>query len=415
MTTTPPPVRARQSEPLTPAPGDTTGPTQEALLRAARAIGPLIREHADAAERDRRLSPAVVQALIDSGVQRMFTPRALGGHETDPLTCARVAEELALFDPAAAWALQTGVTGAWWCARLPTAGVDELFANGPTAPIAAAFHPPHPAREVPGGYRITGRGPLASTVHDAPWLLLTGIIHDGDRPRMTANGPEMVSLVMRTSEVEILDTWRSLGMRGTDSNDVEARDVFVPTSRAMPLVPQFEPEPRFRGPLYRLPAITATIAIIAPVALAIGRSAMDELRALAEAKTAFGTMSPLRSRTHVQATLAESEAMLRAARLLLHDSLSVVWQRVLAGDVATMRERADMLLAAAHAARTASVVTDRMHRLAGTSGIYERSRLERLFRDAQTVRQHGFVNETRFEAAGQVYLDAPVEFPFLGL
>jgi alkylation response protein AidB-like acyl-CoA dehydrogenase len=62
-------------------------------------------------------------------------------------------------------------------------------------------------------------------------------VFDGDQPRITALGPEIISVVMRTSEVEIIDTWDSLGMRGTDSNDIAASDVFVPKARAFDLGP----------------------------------------------------------------------------------------------------------------------------------------------------------------------------------
>ena len=70
------------------------------------------------------------------------------------------------------------------------------------------------------------------------------------------------------------------------------------------------------------------------------------------------------------------------------------------------------LLASAHAVRTSAHVADLMHRMGGTSGIYERSRLERHFRDAQTVRHHGFLCEARLETVGQVYLGLDPEFAF---
>jgi alkylation response protein AidB-like acyl-CoA dehydrogenase len=60
--------------------------------------------------------------------------------------------------------------------------------------------------------------------------------------------------------------------------------------------------------------------------------------------------------------------------------------------------------------RPASQVADRVHRACGTSGIYARSRLERHFRDAQTVRHHGFLCESRLETVGQVYLGVEPEF-----
>jgi indole-3-acetate monooxygenase len=389
---------------------DTRFAVDEALLTRARALEPIVREHSVAAERERRLARPVVDALREAELFRMFTPRSLGGLEVDPVTVARVAEAIASFDSAAGWALQAGNTGAWWASRFPEAGVAELFADGPDLVMAASFSPPHRAEEVPGGYRLTGRGPLASTIHDAPWVMMTGVVFDGEQPRMTPAGPAIVALIMRTSEVEVVDTWHSLGMRGTDSNDVAADGVLVPAARSSHLSPVFTPGPHFTGPLYRLPALTSVDVVVAPVALAIARGAITALRELADRKTPLGATRTLRHRAAVQAAVAEAEARVRSARLLFYDTLATAWQRAVAGEAATLEQKADLMLASAHAVRTAAGVADLMHRAGGTGGIYARSGLERHFRDAQTVRHHGFVCESRLETVGQVYLGVEPEF-----
>ena len=403
----PPAVAARPIFTLTT---DTRFPVDESILAAARALGPIVREHAEVAERERRLAHDVIDAMRGAGLFRLFTPRALGGLETDPVTFARVAEEIGGFDSAAGWALQAGNTGAWWASKFPEAGVAELFANGPDLMISASFSPPHRAEEVQGGYRLTGRGPLASTVHDSPWVMMTGIVFDGEAPRTTPAGPDVVALVMRTSEVEIVDSWHSLGMRGTDSNDVAANGVFVPASRSIHVVPDHPRGTQFQGPLYRLPALVSVTAVVAPVALAIARGALDALRDLAARKTPLGSRKTLRERASAQSALAEGEAMLRSARLLLYDTLAEAWRRAVAGDPATLERKADLMLAGTHAVRTAARVADIVHRVCGTTGIYTRSPLERHFRDAETVRHHDFVCESRFETVGQVYLGVEPEF-----
>ena len=72
------------------------------LIEAARKIGPLAREHGLRAENERRLHHEVFRALTEAGLQKMFTPRSLGGLEVDPDTCARVVEEVARYDTSAA-------------------------------------------------------------------------------------------------------------------------------------------------------------------------------------------------------------------------------------------------------------------------------------------------------------------------
>jgi alkylation response protein AidB-like acyl-CoA dehydrogenase len=89
-----------------------------------------------------------------------------------------------------------------------------------------------------------------------------------------------------------------------------------------------------------------------------------------------------------------ADATLRSARAFLHETLAESWQRTLAGQPSSLAQRADLLLAAAHAMQSSVRVVELMHRVAGTSGIYAGNRLERHFRDAGTLRQHVFFRRT---------------------
>jgi alkylation response protein AidB-like acyl-CoA dehydrogenase len=385
----------------------------ERLIERARELGPVIREHLEEAEHERRLAKPVREALRAAGFQRMLAPRSLGGLELDPVSCARIVEEISSFDSAAGWALQAPNVNVWWAARLPDKGAEEIYGSDPSAPVAAAFHPPQLAIEVTGGFRVTGRSPLASNIHDCEWALFSGMIMDDGHTRMTEFGPAMIAFILRTSEVEILDTWYTLGMRGTDSNDAAFRDVFVPEHRTFPLSPEFVSGRHFEGPLYRFPAGGIIAIFSAAVLLATARGAITELRELATKKVPFGSLKTLSERGTIQSALAESEATLRAARALFYDTMAEAWARTSSKQGHTLEQRADVLLATIHAVRSAVEVTDTMHRLAGTTGIYTKSRLDRYFRDVHTLRQHGFVSENKLESIGQIYLGLPPDFPLI--
>ena len=373
--------------------------TDRDLLDTVARIGPVIREHADEAEAGRRLSAPVMDAMRGAGLFRMLAPRSLGGLEVDPMTFARVAEAVARHDPAAGWALQAGNVGDFFAARLPDEGVEEIVGDDPDQLMAAAFHPPMEGVAVDGGYRISGRRPLASTIRDSSWLFVTAVVGEG-----------AVAAVVRADEAQVVDTWYSLGMRGTDSNDVLLEDVLVPARRTFPLMPDFEPGSHHGGPLYRMSAVSALAIVLAPIALAIASEAIEALRALAPAKTSMGSMRALAGRPVAQARLARAEGSVRAGRALLHTTLEESWARVVAGGRPTLEERAGDLLAGAHAVASAVEAVDLVYGVAGSSGIYERSRIERCFRDVQTIRHHGFVCESRLEAVGQVLLGVEPEF-----
>src|SRR5690606_28636369 len=80
------------------------------------------------------------------------------------------------------------------------------------------------AEKVEGGYRVTARKAFTSGA-EAGNILMTGAIHeqeDGSRSVIHFGAP------MKAAEVRIEDTWRTLGMRGTASNDVIFDNLFIP-------------------------------------------------------------------------------------------------------------------------------------------------------------------------------------------
>jgi alkylation response protein AidB-like acyl-CoA dehydrogenase len=386
----------------------------ESLLAKARELGPLIREHAPEAERERRLSKPVIDALNRSGITKMLLPKSLGGLETDPVTMLRVVEEVASHDSVAGWLLMVSNSGAVTGARLPAETAEELFRDPNDWFVAAAFQPPVEAREVEGGYSLTGQRPLASFAHAARWVLLTGIVMDGAQPRMAHGMPVLVIAVMPAQDVEVLDTWQGLGLRGTDSTDVSVRDLFVPKAFTCPLVPSAEPNRHYRSALYRVPMLGTTIlASIPPIALAIARNAIEHVRALSSQRVPMGSMVPLRDRGVAQARLGRAEAMLRSARALVYETMVDTWAQTQAGEAFTTEQRAHILLAAAHAAQVGAEVTDMMFASGGSGAVYARSPLERLFRDAQVIRQHGFVAASRYETVAQVMLGLEADLPLI--
>jgi alkylation response protein AidB-like acyl-CoA dehydrogenase len=384
------------------------------LIEAAQRIAPVIREHNEEAERERRLSPPVLAALHEAGLLRMCTPRSLGGLEVDPITRAVVIEEISGYDSAAGWTLANPLDWAYLCARLPDEGAEEIYGRGANVVIAAQFGRPMQAAPTQGGYRITGRAPFVSNCHDANWIATSAMVMASDQTRPGGEGePELVMVYLPRENCQVIDTWYVMGMRGTGSNDVTVTDVFVPATRTFPIVPEFTPGSHYQGPLYRFPIIGTVASNLPPLLLAVARRAIDEVAALAQDKVPVARSTPLRERPLAQAKLAQAEGVLRAGRLLLYDTLSEAWQAVLARETFPLRQKADLLLAMTHAVNSAVAAVELVYSVAGTSGIYTRNPLERYFRDVQVLRHHAFGAETRYETVGQVYLGLPPDFPFV--
>jgi alkylation response protein AidB-like acyl-CoA dehydrogenase len=297
---------------------------------------------------------------------------------------------------------------------LPEKGIDEIFGNNPDAFVAGSIHPPMRAVETKGGYIINGKNPLVSNVHEAQWIFATAMVMDGDQLKMNNGHPEIIGVILNAEDCRIIDTWHTIGMHATDSNDVEAKDVFVPAHLSFPLIPDFPAGKHFASPVFRFPVAGANIAsLLAPIALAVARNSINELKLIAENKRPLGSMVPIRERGVVQQKLGRAEALLQSAKSYLYNKLSDCWKKVQAGETISLEEKAGLLLAAAHANQSCAEAVELMYRAAGTNGIYTRNKLSQYFTDAMVLKQHGFMNESRYETAAQVYFGLPPDLPII--
>lgn len=372
------------------------------MLEKAKALGPLIKKHSAVAEKERRVAAPVIQAMEEAGLFRMMTPKSLGGLELDPITSARIFEEIAKFDSAASWILQATNSGDFYCARLPDEGVEEIYANGPDTRIALCVHPPMQATPIEDGYKISGQSHLSSGIHDANWIMLL-IQLPGDGGLRGAFLP--------IKDIAIEDAWDSMGMRGTDSNTATVKEAFVPTARTWKLQPSFEPGSHFKGPLYSYPSLGEGVVVLSPVALGVARLAIDEFKQLALGKTPFMSSTTLRKRPVAQLHLGKAEATLGAARSYFYATAAEAWERTLARQASTKEEKGKLMLATVHLMQACVDAVDYVSNVAGTSGVYKRSPLERAFRDVHTCRHHGWVSESRYGTYGQIALGLEPDFP----
>lgn len=386
------------------------------LMDAVGRIAPILSQHVDEEEKMGRLSGPVINALRAGGFFKLFLPKSMGGLEIDPLTMAKLVEEVAHYNPAAGWSLMVTNTTLLMLSRIPERGVEEMFDNNPDAFIVGTVHPPMMATRTEGGYLINGRNPLVSNVHEADWILVLALVMEGGQPKMDQGHPEIIGVYMNAKDCRIVDTWNVIGMRATDSNDVEAKNVFVPDHRVCPIIPEFTPGEHFKGPLYKVPTVCGNLAcLLPPVTLAVAQSAINEVKLLATNKTPMGSMVPIRERGVIQRKLGRAEALVQSSRSYLHDAIGKCWQKTVAGEIISLEEKAGLLLAATHTNQSCVEAIELMYTAVGSSGIYLRNKLAHHMADAQVLRQHGFMTESRYETAGQVYFGLRPDLPLVEL
>jgi len=375
---------------------DTEVATVPVVVRA-REIADLARGMADEIDSGRRLPAELVGALRDSGLLRAGAPVEVDALELPAGTALRCAEEVARGDASAGWCVSIAITASLLVAYLPPVSRDELFGDG-RGVAAGVWAPQGKARRVPGGVVVSGRWAFCSGITHAD-VLFAGCVLE-DRPAVVA---------LPTEQLQILDTWHTLGLRGTGSHDTVADEVFVPNERVVSIFDG----PVIDRPLYRFPPFGFFAACITAAAMGNARAAIDNFVDLAGTKKGVAASRTLAERSTIQAAVAAAESALEAARAGYYQAIDAAWQASEGEPPVPLEARTRIRLAATHGVRVSADVVRTMYDLAGGSAIYDGAPLQRRFRDAFTATAHFQVNEASRELPGRILLGQAAEAAML--
>jgi alkylation response protein AidB-like acyl-CoA dehydrogenase len=180
----------------------------------------------------------------------------------------------------------------------------------------------------------------------------------------------------------------------------------------MPAPGQVRRNRYYSSPLYLCPG-RIVFATYVPVTLVLAERAIELLDELAEGKTPYAETSKLKHRSIAQIKAGRALATFRSGRALFREALAETWDRARRGEEASPQNRADLYLAGTHAVQSAALVVRLVADAAGSSIIYRDNPLERIVRDMETLRHHGFVNESRYGSVSQLRWGAELDYPLL--
>jgi alkylation response protein AidB-like acyl-CoA dehydrogenase len=367
---------------------------------------------ANQVEADRRLPERLMARLVEAGLFSIYTPRAFGGLELPMPAALRVVEEVSRLDGSTGWTVALGFANAIFTSALPETSAARVLERG-SALIAGS--PGFAARAEPaaGGFHLSGDWGFCSGVHNATWLGVVVPIVEGGAPLMGEHGPQMIVAFLRPGDVEVLDTWRVSGLRGTGSHDIRAHGVFVPAEMTGGFAIPAGPAAARDSTTLRIPFMTALALAQSPaVCLGIARRALDEFREMALHKER-PFAARLSEQVQAQAGLARAEALLRSARAFWYESVDALWDAASAGREISLEDRANVRMACLVAAESSAAAVDAIYRLAGSTSIFEAAGIERYWRDVHAAAQHMQVQDGRWETVGRVLFGLDPESPII--
>src|SRR5580765_3652432 len=247
-------------------------PAMHPLAERALALRPLLEANAQETDQLRRLPDANVAALKDAGLCRLMVPARFGGHQTDIHTYIEVMEALGRGCGSTSWVASLINVCAWLASLFPERAQQDIWGSNRDAWIAGSLAPHGDAKPVDGGWRVNGKWMWASGSLHAQWAAC-GIHMNNDKGETVNFGLSLMPM----SELTIEDTWFVAGMKGTGSNTIVAKDVFVPEHRFLPYPAAFGGSYRTEHTdeiVYRVALVPVTILILVGSQLGMAQSAL---------------------------------------------------------------------------------------------------------------------------------------------
>src|SRR5690606_8201333 len=241
-------------------------------VHRVQAVLPLIRAHADGNDARRDVAPEVIAALKDAGLYKLFQSAAWGGYEADPRTFYEVQNLIAEACASTGWVFGVHSVQAFLLSTMDRQAQADVWGDDPDTLMSSSFQPVGKVRAVDGGYRLSGRWTFSSGSSHAQWALLGALVP----PAQEGQPPHMRLFLVPRADYRLSDTWHTIGLKGTGSNDIEVEDAFVPAYRTHAPTPGILPTVTATqlSPLYRLPWLYVFTSTVSNLSIGMARAAL---------------------------------------------------------------------------------------------------------------------------------------------
>lgn len=240
------------------------------------------------------------------------------------------------------------------------------------------------ARKVEGGYRITGRKIFGSGSPGGTLLMTMAVFDDPQ------DGPTVLHfpIPLDAPGVQILDNWRTLGMRATGSNDIVLDEVFVADSAVGVR----------RVPGVWSPPFHTIYTIAFPLVYSVYVGVAERARDLALREALKKAKDP-----NVQTLVGEMDNELATARMALRHMIDAA-----ATDTIGAETTNAVLVGRTLAGRAAIRTVEKAMEVVGGAAFFRALGLERLFRDVQGARFHPLQEKPQLLYSGRLALGLDV-------
>jgi len=359
----------------------------DAVLAEVAELLPTLRDRAQETEDARRIPAESVKALQKSGFFRLLQPKRYGGFEADPEVFYTAVKMLAGACGSTGWVSSILGIHPWNVALFDDRAQQEVWGEDQDTLISSSYAPMGKSEIVEGGYRLSGKWSFSSGCDHGTWALLGGPAFKDGKP------VDFLTYLVPISDYTINDVWRTVGLRGTGSNDIVVEDVFVPEHRAL----SFQLVSKCKGPgqevntspLYKMPFGSVHPSTITAPIIGMAQGAYDAHveHQRKRVRAAYAGESA-KEDPFAMVRVAEAGSEIDAAWLQLISNINEEYALVKAGEKIPFNLRLKVRRDQVRGTERAIFAVDRMFENSGGRALAEGTPIQRFWRDAHAGRVH---------------------------
>lgn len=357
------------------------------VLEKISALLPEIEQRAQECEDLRQIPDETIASLADVGFFRLLQPEQWGGYQVDPVTFYEAVRRIGSACGSTGWV--AGIIGVhnWHLALFPQQAQEDVWGEDSSVRISSSYAPMGVGEVVEGGYKVNGSWAWSSGSGHANWVVLGGPVIKNGKP------VDFVSFLIPRSDYEIRDVWNVVGLKGTGSNTIDVKDVFVPSHRMLSFkamstgsAPGLE---KNTAPVYKMPWGTIHPSTISAPIVGMAYGAYDaHVEHQGKRVRAAYAGEKAKDDPFAKVRIAEAASDIDAAWTQLSGNLQAEYDLLVAGSEVPMELRLKARRDQVRATGRAIASIDRLFENSGAHALENGTPIQRFWRDAHAGRVH---------------------------
>ncbi|PZX07520.1 alkylation response protein AidB-like acyl-CoA dehydrogenase [Psychrobacillus insolitus] len=362
------------------------------IVEKARSLVSGLRERANETEKIRQIPEASMQEFKDAGLFKMLRPKRYGGQEVSMRTYSEVIVEISRGCGSSGWIVALCAIRELMVAQSFSEKTHkEIFDGKEDSVLFAGVYEPRQciAKKVDGGYLI----------EEGFWMFCSGSLHATwgyfGMPIIDDEGNlvDQILMTLPFDELEIMDDWHVLGLKGTGSNSVKMHNTFIPDHRCTSFVEaldgNFESTHLRDIPLYHTALFPSLILSLGLPALGLVKYALEFFReTLPNRRAVHMGVDFIKDAASTHATLASASLKIDTAQMHFYRVADELDRWASEKKYMDRHERVKTLADIGYANEVLKEALDLILEASGSGYVYDGHPLQRIYRDFSTLHSH---------------------------